>query len=202
MYRKRTAQDTVDTADATLMELDDQGSAFTRSFLVSVGSSALLHCTVLTPFFCVEKIARAQDGVARINDRMNSADRLIYEIGSFWGNLVGKFRSTPNTSEHQDRRQQWEAEHEEYMQAQRAKALQQKAAPLAPSLPPRSTEDDEYDRDLTMILESVQQMKSRALEMGIHLEEHNRRLDALRDETDIATDRVRKGRGDIATLLR
>lgn len=142
--------------------------------------------------------------MAHINDRMNSADRIIYEIGSFWGSIVSRFRSEPNTTENAERLAQFEDEHARHMEGYRNTEAFRRGtgpAPNAPPMPVEYTEGDEVDRDLDEIYLAVHDLKRKALHMGESLEEHNRRLDHLNPEIDIATGRVRNARGKVQNLI-
>jgi hypothetical protein len=172
----RTANEINSVADATLTDLDLQG----------------------------KKLAHAQDGVARIGDRMNGADRLIHEIGSFWGTVMNKFRSAPNTTEHAARRDAWESEHEERMAAYRETPTYKKGTSSAPTVASTTSSQyaDDEEGDLEQIHAAVIEMRRKALLMGEAIEDHNHRLDNLALETDIATGRIRTAKGKIGVILK
>ena len=136
-----------------------------------------------------------QDKVAGIGDKLNTTDRLIHEIGSFWTRVANKFRSGPNVSEHSDRRAEWEEEHRAHMAAKAT------AAPIAaPPLP--TTYADDEDGDLDAIYDSVLRMKHSALVMGSTLEDHNLRLDHLNTETELATARISTSNRKVGELIK
>lgn len=150
----------------------------------------------------LEKLAKAQDGVARIGDRMNGADRMIHEIGSFWATMLGKFRSGPNVTENADRRLVWEAEHEEKMAAYRSSETYISSTTMGRSPTSTSVYDDDEDGDLDQIHAAVIEMRKKAVLMGEAIEEHNHRLDHLASETDHATGRIRSARQNINAIIK
>jgi len=132
---------------------------------------------------------------------MNGADRMIHEIGSFWAGLVGKFRSGPNVTEHVDRRSQWEAEHDAKMAAYRGSETYTSA--MSTSVQHKSgVYDDDEDGDLDQIHAAVIEMRKKAVIMGETIEDHNRRLDNLATETDLATGRIKTARQNIHTIIK
>jgi hypothetical protein len=162
-----------------------------------------LLLTPITLFPITEKLEKIQGDVARIGDHMNGADRLIHEIGSFWGTIMNKFRSGPNMTEHEERRAQWESEHEEKMASYRGRAEYVRGVSSSPTKATTATEyADDEDGDLDQIHEAVIEMRKKAVLMGEAIEDHNHRLDHLSTETDIATGRIRSARQNIGTILK
>jgi hypothetical protein len=142
-------------------------------------------------------LEKLQDDVARIGDKLNSTDRMIHEIGSFWTRLTNKFRSGPNVSEHSDRRSEWEEQHRAHM------ATRDAASPIrAPPAPSASQEEDEQERDLDEIYAAMLQVKYKAQLMGATIEEHNRRLDHLNTETELTTARISTSNRKVADLIK
>ena len=134
---------------------------------------------------------------------MNVADRAIYEIGSFWGSLVSRFRSDPPKTEYAERQAEWEVEHAQHMEQYRAKSSPSAKShvPTSPPLPACATEGEQFDRDLDDIHRAVLEIREMANEMNVTLHEHNRRLDHLGPETDLATGRIRHARGGVQKLI-
>ena len=141
---------------------------------------------------------RAQDKIVGIGDTLNSTDSLLRSIGSFWMSITSGMRSSPNTTEHIARRDEWEESHRAQMETYRA--AHPIDAPRAPPLPAAGVTDDE-DGDLDLIYESIVDMKKKAQLMGEQLEQHNHRLDHLNVETELATERVRKSTVKIEGIL-
>lgn len=128
---------------------------------------------------------------------------MIYELGSFWGSIVSRFRSEPPKTAHMEAREAWEEEHKNNMESKRGAATRRSSfeTPAAPPKPLQSEYLDETDRDLDEIHELVKDMKRKAVLMGETLEEHNTRLDRLSPEIDHTTARIRASRTKVQTLI-
>lgn len=178
-----------------------------RPFFESLFSSLLLTSySALTLSPQTEKIVKAQDTIAGINDKMNSSDRMIQEIGSFWSSITSRFRSEVPKSEYADRRAEWEDQHTrnmEQVRGSRPSASAWGAPSSKPSAPPvpATASQDQIGRDLDDILLAVRDMKAMAEEMNVSLEEQNRRLDHLNPEIDLTTARIKTARTKVQTLI-
>lgn len=146
----------------------------------------------------VERFEKLQDDVARMGDQMNSADKMLHEIGSFWARVTSRFKSQePNGAEHADRRTEWEEEHRAHMQAKKGTASPH-SAPLDQAL----VFADDEDGDLDAIHAAVLEMRRKALMMGENIEDHNHRLDHLNTETVLTTERIRTSKTKVDTLIK
>lgn len=160
-----------------------------------------------------EKIQKAQEDIAEVNDKISASKRVLRGISSVWSALGNKFRKR-HTRRHRKKQQKWEIERqlkkqekENIIEAEQQKDDKKKEEQVLIYDTPKFGIDDvdeyieEQERDLELVLEGVKNIKEQAMVMNETLVDQNERLDKLVEDGERAYEKTKQIKNTVSRLV-